>query len=541
MEKYLRQFAPFVALVVAAALVVIADPADKITSSSADTTQVQGAQASRVGASTLPSGAAEVPVGADAGTAAEPFALPSGSSSGGFGSATPSFSSGSASDFATPSGGSSAEAFPSGGSSAAVPGSSSSPSFDLPSDTTPTTAAPAGEVVGASDFFLFSALDRSAACTAGGDTVKPLSLADGFSQAVVYGEPSFPDRVHGQTFNRTDPNFERFVYRAHSLQSNASVSFTDTANNNLTGILAQRSDWERLDGITWTPTGNQIITGENVRTSELKDPAATTAKAGMAYQINPNTGVSTLLPRLGSRAHKGIAFDHLGYIYGVSSTNPGYLYRYVPGAAGDYGQATGTGKLYALWIGSNGESQWLPLDMTLVQTDADEAARQVGATALLTPEDVEPLIITAPSGAKRTQLFVAESGANRVLTVVLRGSDSTAFTSTYVAPGVNAPKDFSAPADLAIDTPYSLYIAERNGGGSAESKSSGDDIWVAPANPTSAIFALAAGRLASVTDCDAEPAGLMFDGTGSKLYMNLKHRGGDGRDLTLLVTKSGGI
>jgi hypothetical protein len=107
---------------------------------------------------------------------------------------------------------------------------------------------------------------------------------------------------------------------------------------------------------------------------------------------------------------------------------------------------------------------------------------------------------------------------------------------------VNASKDFAAPAELAIDVTYNLYIAERNGGGAVEtSKTSGDDIWVAPANPGSAIQALPLGRFASLTDCDAEPSGLLFDLTTSRLFFNLQHRGGDGRDMTMLITTSGGI
>ena len=534
MEKHLRQFAPFLALVVAAALVVLANPAD--TGGGADEqTEVAGVAATRsVPTTAVPEGAATVPVGVEAPADATPFAPAADYSAP---APTPSFSS--SSNSSSTSGSGSSTVAPAMTPTTAAPDFSVPPTTATdPIPTPPTTAVPDEA---ASDFYLFDALKASAACSAGGDATNPLVLAGIYQQSVVFAEPSFPDRVHGQTFNRTDPQFERFIYRAHSLQQHSSVSFTDTLNNNLTGILSQRSDWERLEGIAWTPTGNQIITGENVRVAAIDDPAHPTAKAGMAYLINPSTGVPTVLPRLGSKAHKGIAFDHLGNIYSVSSTNPGFVYRYVPGSAGDWGQASGTGLLSALWVGSNGESQWLPLDMALVQTDADEAARLAGATVLLTPEDVEPLIITSPSGARRTQLFVAESGANRVLTVVLRGNDNTAFTSTYVAPGVNAPMDFAAPADLALDTPYNLYIAERNGGGSTESKTAGDDIWIAPANSASAIQALPAGRMAGVTDCDAEPAGLMFDGTTARLYVNLKHRGGDGRDLTVLVTKSGGV
>jgi secreted PhoX family phosphatase len=322
------------------------------------------------------------------------------------------------------------------------------------------------------------------------------------------------------------------------------VSVTDTASGNASRILSQRADWERLDGLVWTPAGT-LLAGENVRVQERPDSGAASAKAGLVYEINPRTGVPTVRPALGAFAHKGMSFDHLGNLYAVSATTPGYVYRFVPTVANNYSAGT----LSALWISPTGESMWLALPAADVAVDADAAAKAAGATVLLNPEDAKVMIITSPSGAKRSQLFVSETGANRVLTVVLRTAvsgttpvaDNTAFTSTYVAPGVNAGKDFSAPSALMIDTTYNLYIAEHNGGGGAATKTAGDDIWVAPANGLSAIVAMPVGRLASVTDCDATPAGLMFDLTGSKLFLNLTGRGGDGRDMTVLITTAGGV
>ena len=544
MEKYLRQFAPFVALVVAAGLVVIADPAgdDDGASSASPPATVAGITASRTEA---PADAATVP--ADAGAAAaeaEPFAVPSASSSSSsFGgavsvpSSSSSFSASSAPDassFAT------ATPVP---TVTTPPSDPVTPAVEVPSS--PTTA-PSVESETGSDFYLFDQVKASAVCSAGGDAAKPLSLAAAFGQTIVASEPGFPDRATDLTLNKADPDPERFIYRTHSLITNSAVSVTDTANGNVSRILSQRGDWERLDGLVWTP-GRTLLAGEGIRVQEpgRTDPVATTAKAGLVYEINPVTGAATVRPALGSKAHRGMSFDHLGNLYSVSATNPGFVYRFVPASANNYS----AGVLSALWIGPNGESMWLALPAADVAIDADAAAKAAGATALLTPEDAETLIITSPSGAKRSQLFVAENGANRVLTVVLRTTvsgvvpvaDNTAYVSTYVAPGVNAPKEFKAPSSLMIDTTYNLYIAERNGGGGAATKTEGDDIWVAPANGLSAIQSLPVGRLASVTDCDASPSGLMFDLTGSKLYLNLTGRGGDGRDMTVLITTSGGV
>ena len=522
MDKYLRQFAPFVAIVIAAALVVVANPAD----TKDETTEVAGVSATRDTA-TVPAGAATVPSDGTAPVDAAPFV--SGDSSGGSSSSfTPTFSS---SDSAVSDSAPVVTATP-------VTESPSTTAYSVPTpDETTTTLA--GEEPGVSDFFLFAAVASSSVCSTGGNVDKPLDLASDYVQAKVATEPAFPDRAGGIALNKADPDPERFLYRTHSLMSLSSVSVTDTAAGNATRILSQRADWERLDGIVWTPA-KTLLVGENIRVQEkpdLTNADTTKAKAGLVYELDPYTGAATARPALGSKAHRGMAFDHLGNLYSVSATNPGFVYRFVPTTANNYSAGT----LSALWAGSNGESMWLALNADAVKEDADAAAKAAGATQFLSPEDAETLIITAPDGTKRSQLFIAEQGANRVLTVVLRGADNTAYVSTYVAPGVNAPKDFAAPSDLIIDTPYSLYIAERNGGGTDTSKTAGDDIWVAPANSQSAVQAAPAGRLASVTDCDAEPAGLMFDSTSSKLYLNLKHRGGDGRDMTLLLTKAGGI
>jgi uncharacterized protein len=544
-EKYLKQFAPFVALVVAAALVVIADPADQGSGSGSGSgdAEVAGRLATR-DTPTTPTTAAPLPTDASAegaGEGVDPFATTSSSGGSSFSSSGSSFSSGSSSS--------------SSGSSFTSGGSTSGSTFTAPSvDTTPTTSAPSADVPSfaspdapsapaspgeptQADFYLFESLASSAVCRSGGDPVTPLALSPAFKQSIFGAEPSFPDRASGLALNKADPEPERYLFRTHSLPANSAVSVTDTAAGNATRILSQRADWERMDGIAFTP-GKSLLVGENVKVPTVGDPVATTAKSGLVYELNMTTGVPTVRPLLGAKAHKGMSFDHLGILYSVSATNPGYVYRFVPATANNYGAGT----LSALWAGPSGESAWLPLPAADVQVDADAAARAAGATAFAEPQDAEVMIITSPTGAKRSQLFIAETGANRVVTVVLRGTDSTAFSSVYAAPGVNAPKDFAAPADLAIDVTYNLYIAERNGGGAVEtSKTAGDDIWVAPANPASAIQSLALGRAASVTDCDAEPSGLHFDSTTSRLFLNLQHRGGDGRDLTMLITTSGGL
>lgn len=532
MEKQLRQFAPFLALIVAALLVVIANPAD--TGGGADDADVAGISERR--ATTTVPAAADVPAASDAPADAEPFApADAGSSTPSF--TAPSFSSSSSSSSSS---GSSSSGFTTPTSSVPTtfaPVTTSPPFDDGTATTTTTTPAPDDT----SDFYLFDAMASSAACSAGGGE-RQIELATGYQASLHSSEPSYPDMPGGMTPNRTDPEAERYFYRAHGLMTNAAVSVTDTSNG-ATRILAQRPDWERMDGVVWATLTRTLFVAENMKVSEQKDAAAPAAKGGHVYEINPVTGVPTLRAALGSKAHKGMSFDHLGNLYSVSASSPGYVYRFVPKGVG--ANLYSTGDLSALHIHPNGEANWLLLSGAAAPNaaalnDTDEAARVAGATPFLSPEDAEVMIITAASGAKRSQLFVAEQGANRVVTVVLRGTDNTAFAAVYAAPGENAPLDFAAPSKIAIDVTYNVYISERNGGDSNSSKTLGDDIWVAPANPASAVFALPLGRLGSITDCDAEPAGLTFDLTTTKLFVNLKHRGGDGRDMTMLITKSGG-
>jgi hypothetical protein len=56
------------------------------------------------------------------------------------------------------------------------------------------------------------------------------------------------------TQNETGTNAGRFLYRTHETGANGAVTVTDLETD-ATRILAQRADWERFDGIVWTPWG----------------------------------------------------------------------------------------------------------------------------------------------------------------------------------------------------------------------------------------------------------------------------------------------
>lgn len=402
-------------------------------------------------------------------------------------------------------------------------------------------AATAGETVTKGPF-QFTPLAASTPCTAGGDPVEPLVLPEGYAQTVIAAEPEFPDLPDMNTLNETGSQAGRYLYRTHETDANGAVTVTDLRTG-VTSMVAQRADWERFDGIVWTPWGT-ILAAEEVIKAALPDPAVPEALSGLVYEIDPATGAAKPLPAVGSRSHEGLRFDPQGNLYGISETNPGYVYRFVPDVKGDLT----AGQLFVLKVveatgDRTGKAVWVPLDRTAVRVDSAAAAAAVGATGYNRPEDVEIATSTGNSrgGANILYVAVTGSGDNRVLAVDLRepkgGSlHETAFVSDYVRVGLNAPADFRAPDNLALDKNGNLYITE-DPGGSSPAKTLGDDIWVAVPAAGNPGTASATVRFASLTDCDAEPSGVYFDKSGTVLYVNIMHRGGDGRDLALAVTR----
>lgn len=380
----------------------------------------------------------------------------------------------------------------------------------------------------------FEPLAASAACTSGGNPDAPLVLPEDFEQEVVASEadPDFDDLPDMNTLNETGPEAGTLLYRTHEVRNNGSVSVTDLDSGDTT-IVARRADWERLDGIVWTRWGT-IVAAEEVTTASHRDPEVPQAEAGLAYEIDPQTGEATPLAAFGSRSHEGLRFDPAGNLYGISETNPGYIYRFTPDEPG----GLTAGQLAVLRLTSDegdrtGPAEWVPLDREAVVVDSDAEAAAVGATGYSRPEDVS---------VRKNVLYVAITGEDRVLAVDLRapkggGDHSTAFVRQYVRAGVNAPADFDAPDNLAMDPTGNLYITEDPGGSFASGKRFGDDIWVASAPVKGSPSASRTDRFATLTDCDAEPTGIYFDRGGETLYVNVMHRGGDGIDKAMAVTE----
>jgi hypothetical protein len=413
----------------------------------------------------------------------------------------------------------------------------------------PALAKPGSATIGP---FQFTPVPASYACTVpGGDPAQPLLLPPGYTQSIVASEPAFADAIDMNTQNESGPDRGRYLYRP-SEGSIGEVSVTDLETG-ITKRIAFRPDWENMDPIVWTPWGTLLV-GEESNVQSRKDPQYPNAIGGLMYELYLSDGDPTTVdrivarPALGAKAHEGNRFDAQGNHYGISESNPGFIFRFVPDVKGDLS----SGQLYALKVldessDRTGEAIWIPLDRAAVQIDARAAALAAGATGYNRPEDLE---ISTSSGNNRggnQVVYVALTGRsgpadNRVIAIDLResrgGADhETAFVYDYVKPGVNVPAtEFDMPDNLALDHNGNLYIAE-DPGGSFPGKTKGDDIWAAapgggPHSPSESVQ-----RFASLTDCDAEPTGLYFDVKSSRLFVNVQHRGGDRLDKAMAIDR----
>jgi uncharacterized protein len=398
-----------------------------------------------------------------------------------------------------------------------------------------------------SDGLPFEPLASSAACVVGG-SLEQVVLPAGFAAVPVAREgPGFPDLSDMNTVNETGRRVGRFLYRTHELTVNGGVSVTDLVTGE-TRLLAQRADFERFDGIAWTPWGT-IIASEEASPSVLKDPEYPNAVGGHVYEFDPETGAVRTLAAVGARAHEGNRFDRAGNLYGISERTPGYIYRFVPDQWGDLT----SGDLYVLKLVEDlgdrtGWAEWVKLDRDSVKVNSDAAADAIGAVGYGRPEDIEIGTSTGTDRRGDHILYAAITSENRVLAIDLKAGRRTpghlgqVFISDYVRAGVNAPADFTFPDNLALDKAGNLYITEDPGGNAAGGKTLGDDVWAAPFNPESATQSKPAERFLSITDCEAEPTGIYFSPSGRTLFVNIQHRGGaDPRDVALGIKRLSSI
>lgn len=389
-------------------------------------------------------------------------------------------------------------------------------------------------------------LASSAVCTAGGDPVNPFVLPVGYEQEVIASEPSYADVPDMNTQNENGPQAGRFLYRVHEVGSNGSLSVTDLRTGT-TKTIAQRADWESLDGIAWTPWGT-LLFAEETNSARFRDPDYPQAVAGLVYEVIFDDADRSIVkqvvarPAIGSKSHEGMRFDPQGNLYSISERTPGYIFKFVPDKHGDLS----SGQTYVLKVTQAtgdrvGEAEWVPLDRGAVQIDASAAADQVQATGYGRPEDVEIATSTGNNRGGANIAYVAITSEHRVLAIDLRepkggSTHATAFVSDYVSRTLNVTPEFEMPDNLALDRQGNLFIAEDPGGTFSSGKRKGDDIWMAaPEHGGQQGVAARVVRFATLTDCDAEPTGIYFDLRSDRLFVNVQHRGGDRLDKTMSI------
>lgn len=373
-------------------------------------------------------------------------------------------------------------------------------------------------------------------------TESPWKIPAGYRQYIVSDEsdldiyPGSPDWNDMNTANETGKHAGRYLFRTHEVRPDArnpgvytggAVSVVDLKTG-AAKVVAQRQDWEALDGLVWTPWGTALF-AEETGTAVFKDPAAPSAMRGLLYELafdkkDPTTMASvTVRPMLGSMAHEGIELDAAGNVYVIDETAGGAIFKFVPKRRGDLSD----GQLYALKVdGSTGDrtgnAEWMPLDMTLAQIDARTAAANVGATGYGRPEDLERIGDT---------LYAAITSEARVLAIALGDKP---VVSDFVKAGVNVPVEnkaagvtgFRNPDNLANGPDGTLWIVEDN---------VPSDIWVATPDRDRDGVSDRVQLFASLKDSEAEGTGIYFGKDPHTLFVNIQHSA-TGNDKTVAIT-----
>lgn len=372
---------------------------------------------------------------------------------------------------------------------------------------------------------------------------EPWIVPRGFGQIIVsdegkldiYAGSDWPDM---NTLNETGKDAGRYLYRTHEIRPRSSdggagrgaaVSVVDLKTGE-TRVLAQRADWEALDGIVWTPWGTLLVTEEAGR-ARLRDPDFPAAARGLVYELeldnkNPmRAGRIIVRPLLGSLAHEGIELDREGNVYVIDEDASGAIYKFVPKRYGDLSD----GQLYALKVvGDNardktGPAEWVALDMSLARVDARTAADNVGATSYVRPEDIERV---------GDVLYVAITGESRVLSISLGRQP---VVKNFVKAGLNAPIEnrgagvtgFHSPDNLANGPDGTLWIVEDN---------VPSDIWVALPDKDGDGASDGVHLFASLKDVAAEGSGIYFSEDARTLFVNVQHST-TGNDKTVAITR----
>ena len=379
----------------------------------------------------------------------------------------------------------------------------------------------------------------------------PWVIPQGFSQHIVSDEsnlniyPGVSDLTDMNTVNETKKHAGRYMYRTHEVRPGANLAaFAGGAlsvidmDTGVAKIIAQRHDWEALDGIVWTPW-HTILFAEETITAAIKDPAVLQATSGLLYEMeldqqDPSISkMITVRPMLGSLSHEGIEMDAEGNVYVIDEERTGAIYKFVPDSYGDLS----AGQLYALRVlngAKTGTAEWVALDMAQVQISARVAAKAVNATPYCRPEDLERIgqTLYAALTCEDVANPASTSGAGAVLAVTLGGIPSVSY---FVAHGVNVVKEdkvtqvtgFKSPDNLAKGPDGKLWIVE---------DTDYSDIWVAEPDVNGDGYSDGVHLFASLKDVPAEGTGIYFGKDPHTMYVNVQHSG-TGNDKTMAITK----
>lgn len=372
---------------------------------------------------------------------------------------------------------------------------------------------------------------------------QPWVLPEGYVQSTVSDETNLdiyagPDWNDMNIVNETGRHAGRYMYRTHEVRPSAgnlgaytggAVSVVDLETG-AAKVLAQRYDWEALDGLVWTPWGT-ILFAEETGSALLGDPDHPAAIRGLVYELKLDDTDPTkaewvkVRPMLGSVSHEGIEFDAEGNAYVIDENGPGAIYRFVPTKYGDLSD----GQLYALKVDDSangdrvGPAEWVSLDMTLAQIDARTAAANAGATGYGRPEDLERI---------GTTLYAAITSEARVLSISLGNQP---VVKNFVKAGANVPVEnraagitgFRNPDNVANGPDGKLWIVEDN---------VPSDIWVALPDSDGDGASDGVYLFASLKDNAAEGTGIYFGTDPQTLYVNVQHSV-TGNDKTMAITR----
>ena len=363
----------------------------------------------------------------------------------------------------------------------------------------------------------------------------PYIVPEDYNQWMVVDEtvldvyPGVDDLHDMNTQNERGHRSGRYMYNTYEVGSGGVVGVTDLKTGEAKVLVDGADwgfDWNRLDGIRWTPWKTLLITEETV--------------GGKVYEIflekHDPTAVTNVVERgaLGSLRHEGIDVGKDDSVYVIDEFNGGSIFRFVPSEKEDLSEGT----LYALkltgltdeqqvWDSSTVDSkvgafEWVELDQAAAQIDGDAAADAVNATEFGRPEDIEIIGDT---------LYVANTTEDRVIAIDLEGQT----VSTFVKAGLNVPVEvagsvtgFNGPDNLAEGPDGTLWIVEDN---------DYSDIYQATMDENGDGAADSVSLFASLKDEGAETTGIYFGKDRKVMYVSVQHPDKDLADGLWAISK----